>query len=96
MARQHQTQRFITMVEAALVALVLVILSGKLDGPVAQLMTDLLRAAARSALELLISLAPAAGPTLQAFVVDHLQFSPCPLEMLVSLWPLLHVVAAAA
>jgi hypothetical protein len=96
MARQHQTQRLITMVQAGLVALGLVILLGKLDGPVAQLMTDLLRAAARSALELLISLAPAAGQTLQAFVIDHMQFSPCPVETLVSLWPLLHVIAAAA
>ena len=59
-------------------------------------MTDLLRVAARSALELLLSLAPAAGQTLQAYAVDHLQFSPCPLETLVSLWPLLHVIAAAA
>jgi hypothetical protein len=96
MARQHQTQRLITMVQAGLVALGLVILLGKLDGPVAQLMTDLLRAAARSALDLLLSLVPVAEQTLQAYVVDHLRFSPCPLETLVSLWPLLHVIAAAA
>jgi hypothetical protein len=96
MAREHQTQRLITMVQAGLVALGLFILLGKLDGPVAQLITDLLRAAARTALELLISLAPAAGQTLQAYTVDHLRFSPCPIETLVSLWPLLHVIAAAA
>ena len=95
MARQ-QTQRLIAIVEAALVALGLVILLEKLDGPVAQLMTDLLRVAARSALDLLFSLAPAAGQTLQAYVIDHLHFSPCPLETLVSLWPLLHVIAGAA
>jgi hypothetical protein len=44
----------------------------------------------------LLSLAPAAGQTLQAYAVDHMHFSPCPLETLVSLWPLLHVIAAAA
>ena len=97
MARQHKTsQKLIPIVEAALVALGLVILLGKLDGPVAQLTTDLLHAAARAALELLLSLAPAAGQTLQAYAVDHLRFSPCPLETLVSLWPLLHVIAGAA
>jgi len=97
MASQQKTsQRLIAVIQAALVALSLVILLEKLDGPAAQLMTDLLRVAARSALELLLSLAPAAGQTLQAYAVDHLQFSPCPLETLVSLWPLLHVIAAAA
>ena len=96
MAGHHKTQRLTATIEAALVALGLVILLGKLDGPAAKLMTDLLRVAARSALELLLSLAPAAGQTLQAYIVDHLQFSPCPLETLVSLWPLLHVIAAAA
>jgi hypothetical protein len=96
MARQHKTQRLIATIEAALLALGLVILLEKLDGPAAQLMTDLLRVAARSALDLLLSLAPAAGQTLQAYAVDHLQFSPCPLDALVSLWPLLHVIARAA
>ena len=96
MARHHKTQRLIAIVEAALVALGLVILLEKLDGPVAQLMTGLLHAAVRTALELMLSLAPAAGQTLQAYIVDHLQFSPCPLEALVSLWPLLHVIAGAA
>ena len=96
MARQHKTQRLIATIEAALLALGLVILLEKLDGPVAQLMTDLLRVAARSALDLLLSLAPAVGQTLQAYAVDHLQFSPCPLDALVSLWPLLHVIARAA
>ena len=96
MARHHKTQRLIATIEPALLALGLVILLEKLNGPVAQLMTDLLRVAAKSALELLLSLAPAAGQTLQAYTVDHLQFSPCPLETLVSLWPLLHVIAAAA
>ena len=96
MARQHTTQRLIAIVEAAFVALSLVILAEKLDGPVAQLTTGLLRVAARSALESVLSLAPAAGQTLQAYAVDHLRFSPCPLDALVSLWPLLHVIARAA
>ena len=97
MARQHKTsQRLISIVRAAFLALGLAILLGKLDGPVAQLTTDLLHAAARAALELLLSLAPTAGQTLQAYAVDHLRFSPCPLDALVSLWPLLHVIARAA
>jgi hypothetical protein len=97
MARQHKTsQRLISIVQATLVVLGLVILLEKLDGPVAHLITGLLRVAAGSALELLLSLAPAAGQTLQGYAVDHMHFSPCPLETLVSLWPLLHVIAAAA
>jgi hypothetical protein len=96
MARQHKTQRLIAIVEAALVAFGLVILLEKLDGPAAELMNALLRVAARSALDLLLSLAPAAAQTLQAYIVDHLHFSPCPLETFVSLWPLLHVIAGAA
>ena len=96
MAGHHKTQRLTATIEATLVALGLVILLGKLDGPAAQLMTDLLRVAARSALELLLSLAPAVGQTLQVYAVDHLRFPPCPLETLVSLWPLLHVIAGAA
>jgi hypothetical protein len=56
-------------------------------------MTNLVGAAERTALELLFSFVPAAW---QAYAFDHQWISPCPLQMLVSFWPLLHVVAGAA
>ena len=94
MARQHTTsQNRISIVRAALVAVGLVILFGKLDGPAARLMTNLLGAAARTTLELLV---PAAWQALQAYASDRQGFSPCPLHMLVSVWPFLHVIAGAA
>ncbi len=97
MASHHTTsQSLISIVAAAIVALSLVILFGKLDGPAAQLMTNLLRAAARTAPELLLSLVPAAWQALQAHAFDHQWFSSCPLQMLASFWPLLHVMAAVA
>lgn len=80
---------------AALVGLGLVFLFGKLDVPAAQL-TNLLGTAAREALELLPHFLPAAWQALQAYAFDHLRFSPCPLQMLISFWPLLHVIAGAA
>jgi hypothetical protein len=80
---------------AALVALGLVILFGKLDGPAVPL-TNLLAAAAREALELLPSIVPAAWQALQAHAFNHLGPSPCPLQTLVSFWPLLRVMAGAA
>ena len=93
MARQHTTpQNLVAMVEAALVALGFVVLFGKLDGSAARLTTKLLGATAKTALELLLSLVPAAWHVLQAYAVDH----QCPLHLLVSLWPLLHVIAGAA
>jgi hypothetical protein len=96
MARQHAvSQRFMPIVKAALAAFGLVILFGKQDGPAGWLMTDLLGAAARIALDVSLSLVPAAFQVLQAFAFDHLSL-PCPLEMLASLWPLLHVITGAA
>lgn len=97
MARQHTTsQSLISMVRPALVSLGLVILFGKLDEPAGPLMTNLLGAAARTALELLLSLVLAAWQALQAYAFDHQWFSPCPFQILVSFWRLLHVVAGAA
>jgi hypothetical protein len=94
MARQPTTsQSLIAIVRAALVALALVILVGKLDGPAARLMNKLLGAAGRTTLELLV---PAAWQALQAYAFDHQWFSQCPLQLLVSVWPLLHVIAGAA
>jgi hypothetical protein len=93
MARQHTTPpSLISIVEAVLVALGFVVMFGKLDEPAARLTTNLLGATAKTALELLLSLVPAAWQALQAYAVDH----QCPLQLLVSLWPLLHVIARAA
>jgi hypothetical protein len=96
MASQHAiSQRFIPIVKTALAALGLVILFGKQDGPAARLTADLLGAAARIALDVSLSLVPAAWQVLQAYAFDH-QSLPCPLQMLASLWPLLHVITGAA
>jgi hypothetical protein len=97
MARQHNTSRIVkSILAAALVGLSLLSLSGKLDGPSAQLTNDLLGASARVALELLPSVVSAAWQVLQTFAFDHPKPSSCPLQMLVSCWPLLHILAAAA
>jgi hypothetical protein len=100
MARQQTTfQNLKSIATAANVALGLIILLvgpfGRLDGPAAHL-TSLFGTAAREALKLLPYLAPAAWQALQAYAFDHQGFAPCPIEMLVSFWPLLHAIAGAA
>ncbi len=86
MARQHQFfKSFKSVLGVALIALGLVILFGKLDEPAAQL-TNLLGTAVKETLDLLPSL---------AYAFDHQWFSPCPLQMLVSFWPLLHFMVGA-
>jgi len=80
---------------AALAGLVLVMLFGKLDGPSVQL-TSLLCAAESEALELLPSIVSASWQALQAYAFDHQRTFPCPLQMLVSFWPLLRILAGAA
>jgi hypothetical protein len=95
MAREHATSKsLVSIVGAVVVALGLAILFGKLDGPAARLMTNLLGAAARMALELLLSLVP--WQALQTYAFDHHWFSPCPLQMVATFWSLLHVVAGVA
>jgi hypothetical protein len=97
MARQHTTsQRLISMVRPAVVSLGFVILFGTLNKPAARLMTNLLGAAARTALEFLLSVVPTAWQALQAYAFDYQWVSPCPFQLLVSFWPLLHVAAGAA
>ena len=96
MAREHTTKSLISIVGAAGVAVGFVILFGKLDGPASRLMTNLLGAAARTALELLLSLVPAAWQSLQTYALDHHRFSACPLQMVATFWSLLHVIAGAA
>lgn len=97
MAREHTTSKsLLSIVGPAIVGLGPVILFGKLDGRAVQLMTNLLCAAARTALELLLSLVPVAWQTLQGYAFDHQWFSPCPLQTMATFWSLLHVVAGAA
>jgi len=96
MARQHTTsQSLIAIVDAVFVTLALVIVVSKLNEPAARLMTNLIGAAARTALQVLFFLAPAVWQPLQAYAVDH-QWLPCPIQMFVSFWPVVHVIAGAA
>jgi len=96
MARPHHTSRiFKSILAAALVGLSLLSLSGKSDGFSAQ-WTSLLGASVRVALELLPSIVAAAWQVLQAVAFDHPKSSSCPLQMLLSCWPLLRMLARAA
>jgi hypothetical protein len=70
----------------------LYILSVALAGPSA-VFTSLLSVAVRVALGQLPSILPAALQILRGYSCDHLQSSRCPLQMLVSCWPLLQLLA---
>ncbi len=95
MARQQTSfQHLKSIVRAAFVGLVLVLLFERLDGPAAPA-TSLLCSAAGETLALLPALVPVAWQALQAFAFDHHWFSPCPLHMLISFWSLLRVMAGA-
>jgi len=94
MARQRRAKRVQSAAGAALAGLGLVILFGKLDKPVARL-TNCLSTGTRETLELLVALVPAAWHVLQAYSFDQQQLSPCPFRMLVSFWPLLHLIVGA-
>jgi hypothetical protein len=95
MARQDKTSRTVkSIMGAALAGLVLVFLFGRLDGPSVQL-TTLLCAAGSKSLELLPSIVPAGWQALQAYAFDHQRSLACPLQTLVSFWPLLRVMARA-
>ena len=95
MARQRTTQSLRTIVGAGLAGPGLVMAIGKLDGLACQLIS-LLGAIARDTLMLAPSLLLTAWEVLQAHVFGHPLLFSCPLEMLISLWPLLHVIAGAA
>jgi hypothetical protein len=96
MARQQTISRSLrSIVGAGLLGPELVMAIGKLDGLACQL-TSLLGAIAREALMLLPSLLPTAWQVLQAYVFGHPLLSSCPLEMLVSFWLLLRVIAGAS
>jgi hypothetical protein len=96
MARQNTTSWGLKAITgAAFVGIGLVTLFEVLDGPAARWMVELLGIGTRTVLELVLSLAPLAWQVLQACAFDHRWFSGCPLEMLLSCWPLLHAVAGA-
>jgi len=95
MGRQQATlQNVKSITAAALVGLGLVIL-GKVGGPTPHLDT-ILSCVARETMGLVPYIAPAAWRALQSYVFDHQGFSPCHLQILVSCWSLLQVVAGAA
>jgi hypothetical protein len=70
------------------------ILLVRLDGPAAWL-TNLLGTAACETLKLLPYLLPAAWHALQTYTFDGQPASPCPVQMLVSLLPLVRMAAGA-
>jgi hypothetical protein len=84
-----------SIVGAALIGLGIVIVLGRLDGPAAQL-THLLGAAARQAPELIPAFVLAGWQALQVYAFDHQRSFACPLQTLVSFWPLLRILAGAA
>jgi uncharacterized membrane protein len=96
MARQNTASWSLKAIAGvALIGIGLVTLFEVLDGPAARWVIKLLGIGTRTVVELVLSVAPLAWQVLQAFAFDHCWFSGCPLEMLVSCWPLLHAVAGA-
>jgi hypothetical protein len=94
MARQNTASWGLKAIAgAAVVGIGLVTLFEVLEGPAARWMIKLLGIGTKTVLELVLSVAPLAWQVLQACAFDHHLFSGCPLEMLVSCWPLLHAVA---
>ncbi len=93
--RQAILQNVKSIAAVALVGLGLAILLGELGGPAAQV-DSILSCVARETMGLLPYIVPAAWRALQSYVFDHQGFSPCHLQMLVSCWSLLQVVAGAA
>jgi len=79
---------------AALVGLALVI-SGKVGSPTPHLDT-MLSCVAKETMGLVPYITPAAWRALQSYVFDQQGFSPCHLQILVSCWSLLQLVAGAA
>jgi hypothetical protein len=95
MARQSRAfQSLKSIAWAGIAGLGMLILVVRLDGPAAWL-GNLFGTAACEALRLVPYLVPAAWHAMQALAFDGQPTSPCPVQMLVSLWPLLHVAAGA-
>jgi len=96
MGRQQATLEKVKSIAAVgIVGLGLAILLGKLGGPAAQV-GSILSCVARESMGLLPYIVPAAWRVLRSYVFDHQGFSPCHLQVLVSCWSLLQVVAGAA
>ena len=96
MRRQQATMENVKAIAAvALVGLGLAFLLGKLGGPAAQV-DSILSCVTRETMGLLPYIVPAAWRALQSYIFDHQGFSPCHVQMLVSCWSLLQVVAGAA
>jgi len=95
MARQRtHFQNLKSIGGAGLIGFGLLILFASLDGAT-QLPSHLLGATAREALGILPTVLLTAWQALQANVPGHHQHLECLLQMLVSFWPLLLVVAGA-
>jgi hypothetical protein len=96
MERQHtHSSRLKSIAGAAVAGLGILIVLGNLDGQVAQV-GNFLGCRAGDALGLLPSIVLSALQALQAYAFDHQGLSACPVRMLVSFMPLLHVLALAA
>ncbi|MGB7848611.1 MAG: hypothetical protein WBL63_23565 [Candidatus Acidiferrum sp.] len=96
MARQNTTSRSRRLIAGAiLIGLALMVLFGKEGAPAGQL-ANLLEVGSIEALELLPSVVQAAWQALHAYAFAHQGFSPCPLAILVSFWPLLLTMAGTA
>jgi ABC-type nitrate/sulfonate/bicarbonate transport system permease component len=92
MARQHtRAPSFKSISRAALIGLGIFVLFGYLGGAAAQL-NHILCTSAGEALGVLPSIAPVAWQAMQTYGFDHHPLE-CLLPMLLSLWPLLHVMA---
>jgi len=95
MARQRRAFRNLKSIGwVGIAGLGMVILMVRLDGPAAWL-GNLFGTAACKALGLLPYLLPVAWRVLQALAFDGQPSAPCPVQMLVSLWPLMHAAAGA-
>ncbi len=94
MARQHKSSPTRNLVVGtAVVGFAVVIVLGRVDGPSTQL-ANLLGVIARDGVEVIPAIVSAAWRVPQA--LDHQWCSPCPLQVLVSLWPLVRILAGAA
>lgn len=92
MAKQNTRFQSLKSIAGAAIAWLGVFgLFGNLDRAVSQF-SNLLCGAVREGLGLMPSVAPVAWQAMQAYAFDH-HLLECLLQMLLSLWPLLHVMA---